>query len=103
MTTKRIQEVIHFINIFKGKHPLEIEDAFYNGNCYWFARILQERFGGAICFNPYDVHFSVLIEDCLFDITGFANTKTVWYDWEDYQKMHDVSDIYSSCILKNND
>lgn len=101
MTPARIKEVLQFTRALKGRHPLEIEDVFSNGFCYWFAKILEERFQGTILFDPFNVHFATLIDDCIFDINGLADTNNVWYNWEDYKHIEDVSSIIHSCILKD--
>ena len=42
-----------------------------NGNCYWFARILQGRFpGGVIVHEPIVGHFLYLYNGIYYDWTG---------------------------------
>lgn len=101
MTFAKVHEVLNFIDSFKGGYPHEIEDTFSNGFCYWFAKILELRFGGIIYFNPDIIHFAVLIEEQLFDINGLIDVKDSWYNWNDYQTHNDVNEIYHSCILKD--
>jgi hypothetical protein len=100
MDAERILEILDFINTFKERHPQEIEDVFSNGFCYWFAKILELRFGGTIFFNPESIHFATLINDYLFDIYGIIDADECWIDWEDYVLTHDIDGIYHSCILK---
>jgi hypothetical protein len=97
------KEIIEFIINFKKKHPQEIEDVFLNGYCYWFAKILEIRFGGEILYNPKQVHFATLINNQLFDISGYVvfSEDDVWLNWDEYQMNNDdVSDIFNNCILK---
>lgn len=46
------ETVLGFIKHFKGS-----EDVFLYGCCYWFAFILQERFGGTMMYEPIENHF----------------------------------------------
>jgi hypothetical protein len=101
MTFAKVHEVLRFIDAIKGRYPYEIEDTFSNGFCYWFAKILELRFGGTIYYNPDIIHFAVLIEEQLFDITGLIEAGDNWFNWEDYQSKNDTEDIYHSCILKD--
>lgn len=95
------EEVIKFIEFFKRKYPLEITDTFLNGFCYYFAIMLKERFGGCIFYNPDIVHFSVLIDGYLYDITGIINAENAtWYEWEGYKQSEDTSVIQDCCINK---
>lgn len=96
--------VINFINDFKKKYPEAMEDTFLHGYCYWFAIILESRFGGNICYEPIDNHFFTLIEDKYYDISGEVSPlgKTIWA-WEIY-KMFDKLEserIERDCIRKD--
>ena len=102
MLFNKIYEVIHFIEAVKKDYPVEMEYVFSNGFCYWFAKILEIRFNGKIYFNPRIIHFATLIDNQLFDIKGIVDDlDDVWYEWDEYQMTHGVDDIYSSCILKD--
>ena len=62
------EEVLRFIAKFHGS-----EAVFLNGCCYWFARILCERFGnyGAfIAYEPCEGHFITIINDRPYDVRG---------------------------------
>ncbi len=100
---KNKNTILSFINVFKSKYPKEITDVFYNGYCYYFALMLQARFGGELFFNPNLVHFAVLINGYLFDIRGKVNLSDdkEWYNWEDFQRNNDVTKVIHSCILKS--
>lgn len=42
-----------------------------NGNCYWFAKILQERFpGGVIIHEPIEGHFLYYYKNTYYDWNG---------------------------------
>lgn len=76
------EEILAFIRNFKGA-----ETTFLTGCCYWFAFILQERFGGQMLYYPAPGHFVQEIGGCLYDVTGdvtqaFANEHppVIWKD-----------------------
>ena len=77
-------EVLEFIRRFKTYDDVGIlEETFSRGYCYYFAVILQERFGGEILYDPIEGHFVTRIVDedwrvHLYDITGDVTMK---YDW----------------------
>lgn len=85
-----IKEVTQFIEEFKNRagNPKEIENFFLNGCCYWFAKILDERFKwqGSIVYNIQDNHFLYKIVDCYFDIRGLIKNQDDEniVNWDDY-------------------
>ncbi len=91
-----------FIDSFKKKYPREIEDTFYNGQCYWFAHILATRFKGEIWFNPEVIHFATKIDTHLYDIYGIIKDADGWISWSDFQMFYQdaVPDIVNTCIKK---
>lgn len=95
--------VLNFINGFKKRHPIEIEDVFSNGYCYWFAEILHQRFYGKIFYLPIKNHFIVKIKNKYFDITGEVIPDEQVYDWEEYSNFDylEYQRIVRDCILKN--
>ncbi len=98
-----------FIEDFKkfgtGK---EIIDCFSYGYCYWFARILLERFGeGEIMYCPVDNHFVYAAFGRVFDITGDCTAKyrgSYMTTWASYKEMEDGSThldgLIKNCVLK---
>jgi hypothetical protein len=100
MSFAKIDEILDFIKAVKENHTTEIEDVFSNGFCYWFAKILELRFGGTIMFNPNIIHFSILIEEQMFDINGLIDANDTWYNWNEYASHNNVESIVKSCILK---
>jgi hypothetical protein len=71
-------EVLHFISTFKGS-----EHTFLNGNCFWFAHILNSRFGGYIVYDVIDDHFYTEIDNIFYDIKGIeeinVDEKSIFY------------------------
>jgi len=98
-------QVLDFINGFKEMHPLEIEDVFSNGYCYWFAMILNSRFSimdSTIYYLPIKNHFIVKIEDKFYDITGEVIPDEKPYVWCFYRLFDSIEyeRIKRDCILK---
>ena len=101
---QKIKKFIHnFKNFGTGE---EIIDCFSNGNCFWFAYILQSRFPfGIIYYTPIDNHFVYKYFDRLYDITGDCTDN---YDniisWEDYQVKElgssHLDKLIEDCIFK---
>ena len=66
-----MNNVIEFINNFKRDFDAEyLEHVFNNGNCYHFAVILKNLFGGVICYDLFNQHFVTLIDHNCYDING---------------------------------
>lgn len=100
-------DVENFINNFKSTYKEEIEDLFSNGYCYYFAKILDDRFyqGGSIMYIPIHNHFCYCIYGTLYDIKGAITDESIIKlaePWDQYKK-HDPLEskrIYRDCILK---
>lgn len=60
--------ICEFISEFKKFDS--VEETFLNGFCYYFALILQHRFGGEVLYDPIVGHFVVRIGNAYYDITG---------------------------------
>jgi hypothetical protein len=62
-------EIMQFISRFAGS-----EDVFLHGCCYWFARILEERFLHRfelhIKYEPVEGHFVIWIHGRYYDVRG---------------------------------
>lgn len=85
---EQLNNVIRFINNFKELHSSEIEDSFLHGNCYFFAKILKDRFRGKICYLPIENHFITLIKGEYYDIRGKLNNidETI-FEWNRYKSF----------------
>lgn len=57
--------ILDFINYFKNA-----QEIFLNGCCFWFAFILQERFGGTMMYEPVENHYLQEIGGRLYDVSG---------------------------------
>lgn len=91
-----------FIHNFKASNAEAIEDNFLNGNCYWFAKILEWRFGGTIFYCPIENHFIANIDDCFFDIRGEITPTETPVAWSAYQNVEPTAAerIRKNCILQ---
>lgn len=69
------RQILSFIKHFTIHGP-DVIDCFSNGNCYWFARILAQRFQGEIFYNISENHFMCNINGYLYDIDGRLKTQT---------------------------
>ena len=99
------EKVLKFINNYKHISKKEIEYAFNNGNCYWFAHILHTVFNGEIYYLPIENHFICKIEDEYYDINGcvdesFNYRMDALYSWKDYCEMEpsDSARVANYCI-----
>lgn len=59
------EEVLEFIH-----RRFPHDSNWTSGNCYYFALILKDRFGGKMIYEPIDGHFLVQIGDVCFDYNG---------------------------------
>lgn len=68
----------------------EVIDCFMNGCCYWFARMLSERFrlcSPILMYAPVENHFGTEIFGRVYDITGDVTDKYEWMQWMLYRDM----------------
>ena len=96
------EEILSFITHF-SQYGKSVVDCFTTGNCYWFAQILNERFGVRIMYNPVEGHFACNLNgEHLYDITGRIDT-IMTGPWEDFYGLS-VKDpthfdrIYANCV-----
>ena len=87
-------------NFIKHFHCSEnITEVFTQGCCYWFADILQHRFGPnvIIMYDQIDGHFGAWINDHVYDITGDVTNKYNWAKFSDTDENRKRR-IYKDCI-----
>lgn len=81
-------DVLDFISCFTlGGRRQEVAETFTSGCCYWFAKVLELRFGGAIVYDPVNNHFATQIGCRVYDITGDVTEEYVspWVPWSTYE------------------
>ena len=105
-----VNEINYFINTFD-----DCRQNFLNGNCYWFALILRERFlfkyTGTLMYHPVNNHFAMgfRINDkiYLFDASGLIDVQKNkygergWCSWFSYRCNEPSASkrIYRDCAL----
>lgn len=95
MTTKN--EIIDFIRNFSDS-----KNTFLNGCCYWFAYILQGRFGAEIYYDPIQNHFVGKIGTSYFDVTGeIYGDFLPWASYRNYDEL-DYDRVVRYCVKKYN-
>lgn len=97
-------EILNFIKKFQNEGTIE---TFTQGCCYWFARILCERFdmelyNTMIMYNNIDGHFAAKINGRLYDITGELNESSDWKTWDEFRENEPVyaKTVIRDCIKK---
>lgn len=94
-------EILDFIGRFRGA-----EKVFLEGCCFWFAKILEERFpGGRIVYDPVRGHFLYDFGWRLWDIrgdrTGEYGEGAHLLDWAEHGDADPVHHerIVRQCVL----
>lgn len=76
-------EVAQFLQRFHSSE--NITEVFSFGCCYWFAKILYDRFattiGATIMYDEVENHFGTRISGRIYDITGDVTSKYEWKPW----------------------
>lgn len=76
-------EVIEFI-----LRRFPINCYWLNGNCYYFALILHDRFpGSSIYYNPIDGHFVTKVGNNYYDWHGIYIHTNNLIEWEKYKEQ----------------
>ncbi len=57
-----------------------------NGNCYFFAVILQSVFGGDIYYDVINGHFLLQIENNCYDWSGKVDNCGLLVKWNDFEQ-----------------
>ena len=106
-----IEYTLHFastVNQFNSQFS-DCRDNFLYGNCYWYARILQERFrpwfNTTLMYNPIDNHFccrfNTKVGVFYVDASGIAASGSdEWQTWAQYIHTEPLgaARIYRDCI-----
>lgn len=96
-------EVIEFIDKIRAydMHGV-LENFFTSGYCYYFASILQERFGGEIVYDPVIGHFYFLKDDIYYDYNGsYCGEFCLWTNsFMKKEEWMTSKTIVEGCILK---
>lgn len=80
-----------------------VTDVFSFGCCYWFAKILFDRFshlsGTEIMYDEIENHFGTKVGESVYDITGDVTAKYVWKPWADLNDDLLRKRIIRDCIM----
>ena len=93
-------EIEQWIKKFKFIYSDELEYVFTRGNCYYFAVILREHFGGEIYYLPIENHFIGKINENFYDITGKVipeEEPVCWATFKDIDEL-EYNRIIRDCI-----
>lgn len=99
MTNVTEKTVLDFIRHFLEFDQLgDVRETFTSGCCYWFAKILADRFDGRIVYDSVNNHFAALTSAGIFDITGEITGDFKGHDWEWYRRFGDT--IHAERIVR---
>lgn len=88
------EEILNFINRRWKK-----DSDWTNGNCYWFAFILCERFPSLkMYYLPIDGHFIAGDGETFYDWEGEVHTTEVMYLFSDLQ---DMDPLWGSHLIRD--
>ena len=95
-----MNNVEKWIKKFKFVCAEELETVFTEGNCYYFAVILREHFGGEIYYLPIENHFICKINKNFYDITGKVipeEEPVCWTTFKDIDEL-EYNRVIRDCI-----
>lgn len=96
-----MMDVTQFLKRFHFSE--DITDVFSNGCCYWFAKILYDRFalthGATIMYDEVINHFGTKINGRVYDITGDVTFKYAWKPWSEVDDELLRARIIRDCIM----
>lgn len=90
-----MKEICRWIDKFD-----KVKEFFLCGACYWFAIMLQKRFGGDIYYLPIANHFLIKINGTFYDAGGVAIPTEEAYPWTSYKYRDEIETkrIVRDCI-----
>lgn len=96
------EKICKFIDKFKEYDQNDvIVKTFMNGQCYWFAVILAERFsGGQILYEPIEGYFVTKIVGRYYDIRGDVTELYEGATFYDEKQCFEMDSILRGCMLK---
>lgn len=101
MISNTQQEIIEFIQHFR-----DAENTFLHGCCYWFAKILHDRFGLFIVYEPVEGHFLAhqITQEENEGTRGAISFKTHLYDIRgEVTQQYAKSKLYEISWLQNHE
>lgn len=97
------EQVLCFIDRFTlGGCREQVTEAFTCGCCYWFARVLYERFrlygASEIVYDEIENHFGCKVDGRIYDICGDVTERYDWGSWPIWEDPSLTSKILRDCI-----
>lgn len=91
--TDKIMEFIH--------RRFPTDQNWLTGNCYFFALILQNVFGGEIYYDVTRGHFMTEIDGDLYDWSGLVNEPVTIISWSTFDKYDPLvmERVIRDCIM----
>lgn len=87
-------EILNFIN-----RRFKIDCNWTNGNCLWFAIILNKRFPQSqVYYLPIEGHFIIKYEDNFYDFTGIITPKEkpILFD-----EIKQTDKLWYNCLIRD--
>lgn len=93
-----VQQFLHRFHISQ-----DVTDVFTCGCCYWFAKILYERFllsnGAEMMYDEVLNHFGTKVSGRVYDITGDVTDKYNWKPWSEVGDDLLRARIVRDCVM----
>ena len=92
-----VNEILEFI-----QRRFKKDCNWIDGNCYYFAIILKDRFpDGKIFYDVINGHFVFEYQDKLYDWNGVHNSEEFLVDWENFDEYDFLlkKRIIRDCVL----
>lgn len=93
-----MEEVLNFI-----QRRFKKDCDWTNGNCYYFAIILKDRFPqGNIYYNVIECHFVFKYQDNYFDWNGlYSANKNILIQWDNFEEFDSLQKerIIRDCVM----
>lgn len=90
-------EVLEFI-----KRRFKVDCNWVDGNCYYFAIILKDRFpDGKIFYDVINGHFVFEYQDKLYDWNGIHHSEELLVNWDNFDEYDSLlkKRIIRDCVL----
>ena len=92
-----MQEILEFI-----KRRFDCDCHWMDGNCYYFALILKDRFpGGKVVYDVIYGHFMYFYDGKYYDWNGETNVKGIGIDWDSFDEYDSIQkqNIIRDCLM----
>lgn len=97
MVCDLMKEILEFI-----KRRFDCDFHWMDGNCYYFALILKDRFpGGKVVYDVIYGHFMYFYDGKYYDWTGETDVKGIGIDWDSFDEYDSIQkqNIIRDCLM----